>query len=369
MEQGIDLEVMKEDLFTNLPVELTRDIMRRVSISSILNCMDVCKSWRDLIDEDEFKASYTSRRCLAFSYEDIYIVWDDKACEPLFRFWMSPPYIKHQSSVRYRVVVDSTDGLLLVRDGRSNILFVCNPLTCEYVVLPPLPTFSRRCMFGFGVSRISGQYKILCGEESGSCHVYTLEGEGSWRSISTLAPGGSTVPGAIAAFVNGNLHWLASDSEENHLVCCFDLETKLFTSFSLPPRVSDNDILDEYWLCILEGRLCLCDHLNGYGVVILWTNNSRDKNDWVKEYTTHLPQDIKGHVFPLKVLDNGDLLFAMKVYNRLFNFSKNTKDVVTHSHVQRSIYDYANIAIYTPNFLSLKAMGIHNVQSLTYMHY
>ena len=161
---------------------------------------------------------------------------DDEACEPLFRFWMGPDV-----TVRYSDVIDSTDGLLLARDGASNRLFVCNPMTQEYVVLPHLYRYAGRWIFGFGVSKISRQYKVLNFEETGSCYVYTLGEGGSWRSISSTAPGIPIPLNKNAIFCNGNIHWLVSyfDIKENFMVCCFDLDTELFTSFSLPPCVHD----------------------------------------------------------------------------------------------------------------------------------
>ncbi|XP_042044544.1 uncharacterized protein LOC121790375, partial [Salvia splendens] len=160
---------------------------------------------------------------------------------PLFQFDLPPSSTPH-----HRFVLSSVDGLLLLWDGlddNNDILFVVNPMTREYIDLPPLP--ARRCLFGFGVSKLSGQYKILCVDESRFCHVYTLGGECSWRRIP--APAAIRLPHALkityrpsldyAIFLNGNIHWLACDLENNFLICCFDLETELFTSFPLkdPP--------------------------------------------------------------------------------------------------------------------------------------
>ena len=361
---------MKGDLFTNLPEQMMREILGRIPIKSLIRCKCVRKSWHDLIDEPEFKSSYSPKPCFAFSYEDMYIIYDDDTCELLFRFWMNPAgRLYFGKSVRYSVVIDSVDGLLMAKDGAANILFVCNPIIREYVGLPRLYTHGRRSIFGFGVSRISGQYKVLNGEViSGSYHVYTLGGEGSWRSISSAAPGNPILLYNNAIFCNENLHWLVSyfDFEEKYMVCCFDLDTELFTSFSIPHYVYESDIHSKYRLCILEGRLCLYDYLCGCSnsVVIWWMNKYGDENSWVKEYTFHLPEDTDGPVFPLKVLENGDLLFTMNFRCRLFIYSKRTKDVMTVSHVHLSTSVYYNIATYTPSFLSLKAMGIHNVQSL-----
>ncbi|XP_047949603.1 F-box protein At2g23160-like [Salvia hispanica] len=178
--------------------------------------------------------------------------------------WILVPFIMEILFDPYSVVTDSTEGLLLARGGSSKILFVCNPMTEEYVVLPCL--YDNIWIYGFGLSKISGQYKVLSGPVfSGSYLVYTLGGGGSWRSIFASPPGSPVMLHNNAIFCNGNLHWLVShfDFEDRYMVCCFDLETELFNSFALPPHVSDSDIHGKYRLCILEGRLCLCYCLGG----------------------------------------------------------------------------------------------------------
>ena len=359
----MDLVVTKRDLFTNLPEELTIDILGRLPSKSIMTCKSVCQSWLDLIEGGRFKTSYTPKSCLSFTSGHMYTVYDDEAKEPLFKICL-----KFGTSGCFRDVIDSADGLLLVRD-LCNILFLANPMTCEYVQLPPLSTTSRPCLFGFGVGRISHQYKILCGQEdSESCHVYTLGGGGSWGSIS--APSSPRIrPTPLcdsAAFLNGNLHWLF---QGEHLICCFDLETELFTIFSPPPLVPGCKKYHEYRLCALEGQLCLCDCKGGCDVVIWKMNNYGDDNSWVQEYTFHLLPSIAprfvGLVFPLKLLDNGDLLLTMdRDRDRLYIYSKNTENVAVSNLLQQFEGSYSYIITYTPSFLSLVATGIQNVQSL-----
>ena len=188
-------------------------------------------------------------------------------------------------------------------------LFICNPLTREYVELPHLPLCTHNCTFGFGVSKLTGKYKIVCSDQIRSYYVYTLGEEGSWKSIvaapprgnkSIIVPRGYTVymkglfrydyeeifrsccvlnlraPGDYAAFFNGNLRWLEYDSENNLFVSCFDLETELFTKFSLPDY--NGGKYDHYRLCVMEGQLCFCDIIGNDNtlVVIWWMNNYGD---------------------------------------------------------------------------------------------
>ena len=195
---------MKENLFTCLPQTITRDILRRVPIRSIMSCKHVCKSWRDMIERGEFMESYTMKPGLVFSNRNMGYVVCDEDHKPLLRFDVPSPHHKNSS------IIDSANGLLLVRDRCDNTLFVINPVTRENINFPPRNAFKKRCLFGFGVSKLSGLYKILCGYECTLYFVYTLgRGGRGWRSISVVpwSPYLSDYHNDNALFLNGNLHW------------------------------------------------------------------------------------------------------------------------------------------------------------------
>ena len=268
--------IMKKDLY--VPQEICRNILERLPIRSIIRCKSVCKSWRDMIQGKvgEFAISYTPKPCLAYVHPDMrgYTVCDE-AFQPLFRFSLPP-----QNAIfdYHRVIIGSINGLILLWDGfddNHHNLFTVNPMTCEYIELPHL--HARRPIFGFGVSKLSGQYKILSVDESRSSHVYTLSrGGGLWRCIptatTTVLPCDARLnrrpttgmPFGYVSFLNGNLHWLAIDCKNNILVSCFDLETELFANFSPPPFYDgySSDLYGSYQLCILDDRLCFCDNMS-----------------------------------------------------------------------------------------------------------
>ena len=349
-----------------------------------MRCKFVCKSWSDLIVGGDFSASYIPKPCLAFKHKDTGYVVYDEGCEPLFRFRLAQSAFTHKN-LGYDLI-GSVNGLVLVWDNDhccDHILCLVNPMTNEYIKLSPLPV--HRHMFGFGVSKLSGQYKILLGDQWRPHHIYTVGREGSWRSIEAKIATPRLPYDADTKSLNGNLHWLASGSD---LICCFDLETELFTTFSRPPRdhhgyggLGDR----KYGLCILEGFLCLCVSSDDFRVVVWRMNNYGDANSWVKEYTFNqkpyiaaLPY-IVNTVLPLRVLKNGDLLFTTNTDVGLFVYSKNMKAVEKFGDLQRSTdcyYSnnlqraadcyYSYITIYTPTFFSLKSIGIQNVQSLIF---
>ena len=358
--------ILPEDLWTNLPGDITRAILGRLPLGSVASCKCVCKSWRDLIGGAEFETSYTRKPWLAFHDEHKWCLVSDGAFRPILIFQLHTSHFGHLNSCgNGHVVIDSANGLLLVRHACDNILVICNPLTREYARLPHLPTnlCFQKSIFGFGVSKISGQYKILYGDENGSCYIYTLVSGGLWRSVTVATPSLPHERGAPC--LNGNLHWLVSDLEGNNLlVGCFDLETELYTDFSLPLAPSRERDIHKYCLRVLEDRLCLCDTSDQLHADIWKMNNYGDTESWVREYTFDIRGDIFGLVSPLNVLENGDLVFATSSTNRLFKNSKSTNTIATYGFFRRvhSFY-YSSIAFYTPSFLSLSIMGIDNVES------
>ncbi|XP_047977025.1 putative F-box protein At1g32420 isoform X2 [Salvia hispanica] len=366
------LATTKEDLFANLPEDITKDILCRLPISSVMTCKCVLKSWRHLIEGDEFGMSYTPKPGLTYVYRDMemwYTVFNE-VFKPLFQF--SLPSHNQLSTIDRRVVIASANGLLSMWDQYADYLFICNPLTREYAELPRLSTDRVTSFYGFGMSKISGQYKILYGNEY-SCHVYTIgRGVGLWRSIAAPQPGINTLYYDYAAFLNGNLHWLACDSKGNFFVCYFDFDTELFSRFSIPCDYDGNGYGNNR-LYILDGRLYLCNIIDWHRVIIWKMNNYGDENSWIKEYDFNLPKEIP-HMYLLKVLANGDLLFAISVIgyvypdrDELYIYSKNTgalgKYVTNYNFEQ---WSSSNIGVFTPSLISLKTMGFHNVQSVSF---
>ena len=184
---------MKGDLglFTNLPRELTLDILGRLPIKSIITCKYVCKSWHVIIQGFSPRKPVLTFKCHGPCLLCLWNIWGE---------W-------------------SHYGLMFVRDKYYNHLFIINSMTCEYIKLPlPKPKHKIvggfKFMFQFRVSRISEQYKIICGYRkygSWSCYEYTLGKTGRrglWRRISEASKfieGTPTNPERlVASYYNGN---------------------------------------------------------------------------------------------------------------------------------------------------------------------
>lgn len=83
---------MKVDLLTNLPGEITREIVGRLPDRSTKACKRVCKSWRHLIEGNEFESLYIRKPCLPFPHEHEGCAVCDEAFDIQLVIVISPMY-------------------------------------------------------------------------------------------------------------------------------------------------------------------------------------------------------------------------------------------------------------------------------------
>lgn len=198
----------------NLPLNIILDILSRLPARTILNCKLVRKKWSNLISTPEFVNLHLSRSsqalvvfqhesvsaevCRIFEFEDD-PDHNDLHYDPVIKFELSTSLVISRGAT---VQVGSINGLVCLRsfDREYDALYVCNPITREYVTMPVLNwlvEFPSQVLYGFGLSKISGQYKVvrifhecvldpttgaLLSIPKSECHVYTL-GTSSWRGI------------------------------------------------------------------------------------------------------------------------------------------------------------------------------------------
>lgn len=372
---------IKENPFENLPQEITIDILSRLPIQTTLGCKSVCKPWHDLMEGSEFITSHLSKSsstsnnsCIAFVEEmdsskpyKIYAFDDKGSSTTLVSQFGFPPRFKRLNAPR-----SSHHGFILFWARSPYQIVICNPITREYKELPSPPRYDKWSVFGFGTSKVSGKYKVvLISKKYMSSEpiyeVHTL-GTDSWRSIENPNPSPKPYGNGIA--LNGNLHWLASHSydflfkynynynDHNSFICCFDLETEVFSSFSTPATFGR--------LSALEGRLCLCVYTDGHrDEVCMWLMNSYgDANSWEKKLIVKVPPFISfGYFFPIKVFKDGggDVLFVKESSGTLFLYSNKTKTIQEYGdHIRLCSSCLSEVVVYTPTFLSLETICIRD---------
>ncbi|XP_047954111.1 putative F-box protein At2g02030 [Salvia hispanica] len=274
------------DLFRELPLEITIDILSRLPIGTVIRSKLVSKAWRDVIKSHEFVEAHHSKREHRHEHDTFFVKTSSGGSEAyklLEGYGSSTPtttttICRTGTLAKYKPLLpysSSVMGLMLLLGPRSDVFSICNPVTREYVrvpVPPPpksldhlydmrLPKLYRCFSYGIGVSKKSKQYKLVFIFGCHGCQVYTL-GTGQWR----VGPSPPITEdyfsgGGNWASLDGKLYWV-KDMEN---ICSFDLESEVFTSFSAPP--CPNQVVGESVhkgsflrrVCVLEEGLCVCD--------------------------------------------------------------------------------------------------------------
>ncbi|XP_042068372.1 F-box protein CPR1-like [Salvia splendens] len=397
-----------EGLLSFLPPEIIINILSsRLPIRTTVSCKSVCKPWLDLLETREFVKSHISK-----SVPGLAVFLEGEYPKP-YKVFEYVDELSPKRVPRWNVVLNfnlpcteppysSVDGLLFLcsrgimsreifKHGtlrREDIwwprdLFICNPITRDYIKIlcPPEFSSSKRRVhvdtFGFGVSRTTCQYKmvrvfhkLVLNRELGTaelvepkCQVYTV-GTGSWSGISSIGPF-KYEGNAKGAFLNGNIHWMVRDMYGSSVwISCFDLETELFSTFCPPPC---NDGREECLnVSTFKDCLCLCDNSSHSEIVIWLMKEYGDETSWTKEFVIRKRDGDynEGLMCPIKAFPNGDILMALE-YSKLLTlyYSSKTK---TFRHVDlfglQSRFCIRAVA-YAPSFLPLKTLATENVIS------
>ncbi|KAL7139558.1 hypothetical protein ABFS83_09G060800 [Erythranthe nasuta] len=384
---------LTSEFFTHLPPETTIDILSRLPIRTIARSKLVCRSWRDLLRTREFADSHLSRSsssglaiCEYSSELRIFEFEDEHNHEHRHNPVTGFP-CRQFATIRLPTAIQgSANGLLFSRGitCQFDALHVCNPITRECIQLPTpenyvnCPTIVAN---GFGVSKITGRYKVvrvsldydrdpytyeLVGITKSSCHVYTL-GTGKWRSVASVPPLGNNQY-SIGAFLNGSLHWFVEDFKGSYSISRFDLETETFSSFALPP-LRESDVHSQI-VVALGDYLCVSDNLSEDEVVVWFMKEYGNEKSWTKEIVIRKPQFLRGFgrftsnfVCPVRVFERGHVLMSCYAVC-LFCYSKET-ETAELAHMF-GVFDGRRgmqVMLHRSSFLSLKCFPMENVTS------
>ncbi|XP_047939466.1 F-box protein At1g47340-like [Salvia hispanica] len=352
-----------------LPSEIVADILLRLPLENVAACKCVCKPWLNAAETDDFVESHFSKSApaapvLVVSMPGTHSNWfsvfkleDEHKRDPIIKFDFP------QAST----IQGSANGLLLLENPFIDHLYVCNPITREYVELHGLHTHPRGDCYGFGVGKISGQHKVVYLNPKSGCHVYTLGTGSSWRRVEAV-PSFNHCDKSVGAFVNGNLHWLVSNGQERAYICCFDVETECFSTFSAPGTITTGE------LYVLGDCLSFCD-IEPYeddNVIWLLKEYEQAEKRWSEVHFILQEEACYGygvynhnHFQPINIYPNGDMLILCD--EKLFTYYCSKERTVREIGLFGKKDDdclYINSILLTPNFLSLKRnLGMENVIS------
>ncbi|KAL9173342.1 hypothetical protein ABFS82_03G107400 [Erythranthe guttata] len=361
---------MEVEFLKNLPSEIVIEILSRLPIRTIGICKRVRRSWRDLLRTREFADSHLSKSvqgmvvCTEFDYYEIFAFEDELDLEDPDRNYDSlTSFDCSRLGLSICDLRGSVNGLLFMHplSSISSDYYICNPLTREYIGFPYEQRlldedFNGTVNYGFGVSKVSGQYKVVkvVHVNKPICHVYTL-GTGKWRRIACDAKLGKN-DYSTGAFLNGCIHWFIQSS---HSISCFDLETETFSTFAHPARPAwERQLLN---LVALGEYLCICDNTHEYEIAFWVMKEYGNDKSWTKEFVIRkgYGERPRGLVHPIKLFEDGHVLMTWQQdsswFCDMFYYSNKTKTTQKNQMFMSSVGGPMQAMLYTPSFLSLKS--------------
>lgn len=391
----------KKRKMSELPREICTEILCRLPIRSMIESKRVCPAWRNLIESPEFAQFVPLIHMVEFpristTPPPVPLIRPYKIDKVRGDFNIS--IVKMGLADSVPVVRASVNGLILLlhrlspKQQQQQQLWVCNPITREYLAIPNPPRYVNydfgygsgpsivmddeygRALcpntapdygnynFGFGASRRSNEYKVVWISGRSEWHVFTL-GTRGWRTLAN----GPTLSrynrwNTECAFLAGNLYWLDPDESR---IWCFDLETEVFTTFSSPPPPDGRSYTRR--LSVLTECLCLCDaswNNAGDSEIEVGLMSYKEKDgawSWSRQYVIGGNFGMRRtlpNIFPIKVLGDGSVLLGERGKPNIYCHTNGVRRLYpTHRSFGFELGNwYPNAALFTPNFLPLKAL-------------
>ncbi|XP_042032315.1 F-box protein At3g07870-like [Salvia splendens] len=360
----------RRDFFTNLQSDITIDILSRLPLESISISKCVCKSWLTLLNSNDFKVKTPPALvCLKSVGTNqtqctIFEILDEEEEEA--------DLDSHEFHYITRTDFDTphtikANGLLLLyphADDPEISVYICNPITREYISLCPPEGYNCLSCFQFCASRVSRQYKVVylgLTLESDSFQVYTL-GIGIWRPIETGVASGFRFNSDEHVVCNGNLHWIVDGLDQPSIrICGFDAETERFSIFSAPPTLPMDGVVElNVKLTAFRDCLCIC-YAQNYSEIVIWLMKEYHvEESWTIEYKLSITFDVDWwvnmSVYPIKVFRDGDVMMLMNRHQLIYYFNKTrtSQQVGMFSDDASARYYFTFAMIFTPSLFSLR---------------
>ncbi|GJY81703.1 F-box associated domain containing protein [Tanacetum coccineum] len=206
----------------DLPLNAMVDILSRLPVKTIIHCKCVCKKWHFLVSESYLVKLHLSRSPVGliihhFTMQEMHnnglgtlklVEIEDEVDhprlyhDPIMNFDLNRGLFSRSVKMFEKLPVGSINGLVCLTENgnESDITYICNPVTREYMMLPKHIFFSERnesVIFGFGVGLVTGEYKVIrtllmhfrenpnleiYRPDLIQAKVYTL-GTGKWRQL------------------------------------------------------------------------------------------------------------------------------------------------------------------------------------------
>ncbi|KAL4632202.1 hypothetical protein ACB092_04G035100 [Castanea dentata] len=339
-----DEKVGGTDIISQLHPNIVTDILLRLPFNTLFSCRCVCKTWLHLIADPSFTQLYHTRAdpCIILQptnknrQQHLYAVHFDNrnnVRNSIVKF-ATETHLGMGCNVKLSLL-DSCNGLILLGEMYRSLvkldqLYVCNPITGEFVIVRPginltsSPMCPCLCFCPktqvYKVVLLSKKRYVAEVSNNMVTLVYTLgeKGNGLWKSVNV----GDDVLSqpTDTTFLNGIIHWVVRSASVPQFIYSFDVEDECLRPVPPPPEfVSPEQTMRSKWtvsLGVLEGCLAIgecakdvswCFHvwvMKEYGVQASWT----------KTYTMDFSVEKLVALFPISQIlglcRNGDVLFT-----------------------------------------------------------
>ncbi|OMO54652.1 hypothetical protein CCACVL1_27692 [Corchorus capsularis] len=294
--------------------DIIGEVLCRLPGKRLVSCKRVSKTWKSLISSPSILRAHFER---SQHPSAIFVEQYDRGNFSLtFVNLDKKNTIKSLYFLPQEVdLVGSSNGLLCCTSSCNRFLYICNPLSEEWVAIilrPERSTVTNTnigfAFYPFGSSLLNPNpcFKLVCLHRTKlgnnynndpnnyvySFWVYTSE-TGEWRRSKDVCPRGNfRIRKNNVIFVRNRFHWLTGE----HHIITFDVETELSSVIKLPGRVMQLNDLD-----MGRGGICLgassgflhyvCSHpseirvweLKDYGEI---------SDEWVLKYNLNLNIDL-----------------------------------------------------------------------------
>ncbi|XP_062102948.1 F-box protein At3g07870-like [Humulus lupulus] len=433
-----ELIQMSGSTIFDLPDQIIVEIFFSLTTKSIVFCKSVCKKWRNLISEPQFAELHFAQAKPQFLFRTLdsirisrtlYLVEPDDQdgpgfesdldlCMPSFEEYgcryrrmklnaklkiplrNAESVLKNQDDPNTKKkkkkrclnlkpkdhkfkIVNSCNGLLCLSEPlRNDPVALCNPVTGEFMNLPPGSCddedLTEVIDCGFGFSPKSNQYKVLrvfkriyyvkrpehhydtsFNFTNTYAVVHTL-GTDSWRSVD-YAPQTKFKLG-FPTYLDGALYGLYVDHGRPNYIISFNFDDEKFEQLDVPPECEKTWITD-ITMGVLRGNLCVCDRSDLS--VDIWTLQSFStvRKAWSKLITVHCDWPY-GLYQPIHGFNSGALLiFRNDTSELMYSNPDGFEPKCIHLCGLKTRYE---TIVHIPSFMSLRDIvaGNSNVEIL-----
>ncbi|KAK4723622.1 hypothetical protein R3W88_026401 [Solanum pinnatisectum] len=246
--------------------ELLREILLKLPVKSLIRFTVVCKSWHSFITSFPFISAHLvqtprSNTILVRRFDrtrkrENYSLFQDSKNRPFSLDFTSELNFPFKSNLGYFKIVGSCNGIVCLYDdllGQLRSLVLWNPSIHKFISIPMpsiKPQWPHMCVLGFGADLPETDdfklVKLVYHMNDGFVYsgppeieIYSIN-SGVWRRVVGVEIKNCMVKFlSPQAFVNGVVHWIASDVVVNggdlwSLVKTFSIADEVFGEIMLP---------------------------------------------------------------------------------------------------------------------------------------